>query len=84
MANRRLERPACPECGEHNSAVTNSYATELEGYITRVRRRRCKSCDYRWSTYEMTLEDLTAIRLALAARLVAAVNEVVSKEGLGK
>lgn len=39
----------CPKCGSHNVHVVTTKKT-VEGPFETVRRRNCRSCDYRWYT----------------------------------
>lgn len=42
----------CPECGKA-SRVINSRAAEVIETPAIYRRRACRSCDHRWSTFEI-------------------------------
>lgn len=46
---------ACPICG-HRKTIA-SQTSHLQNGWTR-RRRRCKGCDARWNTYELTQYEL--------------------------
>lgn len=44
----------CPKCGEDTEVIDSR--KRADGLTVR-RRRRCKSCEYRFSTIELTTED---------------------------
>lgn len=56
----------CPKCGvEENNTVTNSRI-----YTTgRLRRRKCLSCTHRWSTIEVGVKLIAAMREASRTRM---------------
>jgi transcriptional repressor NrdR len=45
----------CPSCKYPRDSVTDS-RSHSDGMVIR-RRRKCKSCNHRWTTYEVIAED---------------------------
>lgn len=68
----------CPKCGRI-SKVKDSRDTEFHGGPARIRRRWCRVCDHRWTTYEVPAD-------AFARAERAAVNQIINtvKERLAK
>jgi transcriptional regulator NrdR family protein len=54
-------QPCCLKCGHSGSKVVD---TRLRKGLIR-RRRCCLKCDARWSTYEISERDLSALKLLL-------------------
>ena len=49
----------CPKCRERAGIIDSRPAP---GATTRVRRRRaCRKCDHRWTTYELDEDELTKL-----------------------
>lgn len=48
----------CPECGNYNAYVVDS--REEVGY--RRRRYKCADCDHRWTTAEIPMKKLRALK----------------------
>lgn len=64
-------KPACPKCGHDDSRVLDSRANTAHGEVRR--RRVCKQCDGRFTTFETVraddaevLEDRSLHKLLLA------------------
>jgi len=52
----------CPECGKDSEGVGHIADTRLiDSGSTVRRRRRCLSCEHRWTTYEVSRETAGAI-----------------------
>ena len=49
----------CPACGGPRLGVTDSRVSSKFDKPTLRRRRLCVDCDHRWTTYEVTEEDLS-------------------------
>ncbi len=60
MSPQTYHPPACPVCNARNGEVTDSRATEL---CVR-RRRRCKSCNHKWTTREIPDDDYQILQEA--------------------
>ena len=45
----------CPNCGEPAVAVIESRDTKVEGVFTVRRRKECKLCNYKYTTYELPI-----------------------------
>lgn len=57
-----LSSEICPQCGvEENNVVTNSRIYQAG----RHRRRMCRSCGHRWSTIEVSVKLIAALREAI-------------------
>ena len=50
---------SCPHCKHSRSRVVDS-RTQPNG--TKYRRRKCSKCNWRFSTYEITLDELGRLR----------------------
>lgn len=55
----------CPECGDRASVCSDSRPVRTTGTIRR--RRKCVSCDARWTTYEYAEKDIEALRSVIPA-----------------
>ncbi len=62
----------CPSCGHHVCGVTDS--RHIDGCIRR--RRKCGSCDYRFTTYE-TVGATQTVRLATVLRALERAEDLV-------
>lgn len=51
-------KPPCPQCATTKSAIRDSREDKFRGAATIRRRRECKACGTRWTTYEITKADL--------------------------
>ena len=49
----------CPQCGNNNTWCSDS--RQVIGRPWRRRRRRCRDCDFRWSTLEVAEHELAAL-----------------------
>ena len=45
---------SCPNCGNHHTDTIDSRPTKP----WRIRRKRCRMCSHRWSTYEVPADQL--------------------------
>lgn len=54
---RQVTRP-CPNCGQTTSQVVNVRDTTVRGRPAARRRRTCRLCKYRQTTYEIEQSDL--------------------------
>jgi transcriptional regulator NrdR family protein len=61
-APRRFDSQSitCPECGGKRVATVDSRKSSYRD-MPAIRRRRLCKCGYRWTTYEMSSEDLQKI-----------------------
>lgn len=50
----------CPKCGSNNVYVTDSRRDD--GKVIR-RRRKCADCEYRFTSLEVAVEQLIAVRV---------------------
>ena len=74
--------PACPECGECRSHTTDSHGTgDFHGLTARRRRRQCSACGHRFTTYEISEDDVLDLRERLAAEFVALIRDTALKHG---
>lgn len=55
----------CPVCKVVKDAVIDSRPSTRDGEIVIRRRRKCKSCGFRWSTIEMKVDVLEKIETGL-------------------
>ena len=65
-------------CDHKNNSVIDSRTSE-DGY--QRRRRRCESCGFRWTTYEVKSDELKAMRLDVEKlnRASSAVGELLKR-----
>jgi transcriptional regulator NrdR family protein len=63
----------CPSCGSSDITVADSRPARLGDIPTIRRRRKCRACDHRSTTYELGQEVIHRIEISLAvlARLKA-------------
>lgn len=59
MTSRIRENLRCPNCFSISSKVSDTRNTTH--HITIRRRRECKNCEYRWTTYEIDSEKYALI-----------------------
>ena len=59
----------CPKCSSSETAVTDSREKKRAGGIV-YRRRRCKKCYHRFSTYEVYDIDVITPKVAEQLRMV--------------
>lgn len=52
----------CDRCKAKNSVVVDSRSSHAMGKGTIRRRRKCLSCGFRWSTFEMSQDALRELR----------------------
>lgn len=71
-------RVPCPSCDSADHRCLDSRPTyhHMVGFVTR-RRRKCRTCSHRWTTYEVE-----ARKLEDALRLSNAVRRALDAEGL--
>lgn len=48
---------ACPSCGERRNGVKDSRASDADYSMIR-RRRECRVCNHRWTTFEVHADSL--------------------------
>lgn len=48
----------CPECGKRTSIVDARQAQDDKGQIRFRRRRVCPGCDHRFTTFEVSTDDI--------------------------
>jgi transcriptional regulator NrdR family protein len=72
----------CPSCGKTDISVYDGHPSTPTIYR---RRRRCLSCQYRWVTYEINIDELAFIIDGVFARstLVAKMIKVLENEMTG-
>ena len=56
-----VETFGCPVCGTQKPWANNVNPVFIVNTIARSRRLRCKNCDHRWTTCEMTRDQITAL-----------------------
>lgn len=71
--------PACPACGSEHSHTTDTRAGSLESLPARRRRRECKQCAHRWTTYEISGEAYRRLESDILQRLVTELVEAVKR-----
>lgn len=54
MAQRGPSIYRCPHCGDQNVGIIDSRQTDAGKEIIVRRRRRCRSCEHRFTTYEIS------------------------------
>jgi hypothetical protein len=52
----------CPKCSSENIGCKDSRPTGHRGYHAIRRRRACQDCSHRWTTYEISEEDIDGLR----------------------
>lgn len=83
----------CPECGGRESKTIDSRYARKFGFNTIRRRKECKACKRRWSTFEMpgevidyfkTIKDHfnASKRIKKMASKIAGIERSVSKFGI--
>jgi transcriptional regulator NrdR family protein len=55
--------PLCPRCSAAKSAVVDT-RLNAQGYVRR--RRKCLTCEHRWSTWEIHQDEVLGIKATMA------------------
>lgn len=70
----------CAECGSKNCHTLDTRGGGIiEGLRAYRRRRECKHCTHRWTTYELNAQDCKQLEDRILQRLVAELVEAVKR-----
>lgn len=77
MKTRKIAQTTCPECGHSTSKITDSRPTKFAGEMTVKRRRKCLSCEERFTTYEVSESILRTFRQRVTEENIVSILEAL-------